>query len=249
MARLLNRRTLRLALTTLAGWRLARQIMQPRYPDVALTAGLELVSAPRRTLAIAPHPLDVEWFCGGTCYLLKQAGGTVTAAVLTRGEQGGNRLNMGQIREREQDQAGAILGYDQVIYLGLKDQGLTAADLAPRLEEVWRQVRPEVVLVFDPRGPLPALNNPDHAAAGAAVLSLVQSGLADGVRVYLYGTRQPNVAVDITEVLHEKEAAVRAHRSQLIGPDAMARWAVRAFGRLVGGRTPAFYTETFYRLV
>lgn len=249
MARLLNRRTFGLGAATLAGWWLAGRALTPRYPDVALHAGLELVSSPRRTLAIAPHPLDLEWFCGGTCYLLKQAGGSVTAAVLTRGEQGGNRLNMVQIREREQGQAGAILGYGEIIQLGLPDQSLTAADLAPRLEEVWRRVQPEVVLAFDPQGPLPLLNNPDHVAAGTAVLELVRSGLAGGLRVYLYGTRQPNVAVDITEVLQEKESAVRAHRSQLGGPDALSRWAVRGYGRLARGPTPAYYVETFYRLV
>lgn len=249
MARLLNRRTLGLGATALAGWWLGRRALTPRFPDVALSAGLELVARPRRALAIAPHPLDAEWFCGGTLALLKGAGGSVAAAVLTRGEQGGNRRNMAQIREREQGQAAAVLGYAEVAQLGLPDQKLDVAGLAPRLEEVWRRVQPEAVFTFDPGGLLPALNNPDHTAAGAAVLSLVRSGLADGVRVYLYGTRQPNVAVDITEVLHEKEAAVQAHRSQLGGPDALAKSAVRGYARLGRGPTPAYYAETFYRLV
>ncbi|MDB4896396.1 MAG: hypothetical protein JWN15_2658 [Firmicutes bacterium] len=249
MARLLNRWTFPLGMGAVVGWRLARKLLSPRFPDVALHAGLELLSAPRRVLAISPHPNDLEWFCAGTCFLLKRAGGSVTAAVLTRGEQGGNRANMGQLREKEQEQAAAILGYDRVVHLGLPDQALSVGALASRLEELWREVQPDVVLTFDPQGPLPALNNPDHAAAGAAVLQLVRSGMAEGVRVYLYGTRQPNVSVDITEVLHEKEAAVRAHRSQLAGPDALSRVAVRAYGRLVRGRTPAFYAETLYRLV
>ncbi len=249
MSRLLNRWTLGAGAAALAGWWLAGRTLSPRHPDVALHAGLELVAHPRRALAISPHPVDLEWFCAGTCFLIRQAGGSVTVVGLTRGECGGNRANMGQIREKEQAQSGAILGYDRIIQLGLPDQTLTAADLAPRLQEVWQQVRPEVVLTFDPRGVLPGLNNPDHAAAGAAVLELVRSGIAEGVRVYLYGTRQPNVSVDITEVLQEKAAAVRSHRSQLVGPDALANWAVRGFGRLSRGRTPAFYTETFYRLV
>jgi LmbE family N-acetylglucosaminyl deacetylase len=247
--RRLNRWTLGLGVGLAGAWYAAGRALSPRYPDVALHAGLELVSFPRRVLAIAPHPLDLEWFSGGTCYLLKRAGGSVTVAVLTSGEQGGNRANMGQIREKEQEQSGAILGYDSIIYLGLKDQHLHAADLAPRLEGIWRQVRPDVVLTFDPRGLLPGLNNPDHTAAGAAVLELLRSGIGNHNRAYLYGTRYPNVMVDITEVVQEKEAAVSAHRSQLVGPDATAKLAVRAYGRLLRGRTPSYYSETLYRLV
>ncbi|HLN64111.1 MAG TPA: PIG-L deacetylase family protein [Symbiobacteriaceae bacterium] len=242
--------TLGLGAGLLGAWWAAGRALSPRYPDIALQAGLELVSFPRRVLAISPHPLDLEWFCGGACFLMKRAGGTVTAAVLTRGEAGGNRANMGQIREKEQAQSGAILGYESIAYLGCKDQQLHAADLAPKLEAVWRQIRPDVVLTFDPRGALPGrLSNPDHAAAGAAVLELLRSGIGNSTRVYLYGTRSPNVAVDITEVVQEKEAAVRAHRSQMAGPDAVAKAAVRAYGRLLRGRTPSFYSETFYRLV
>lgn len=249
MTRVLNRWTLGFALGAAGVWWVARRALSPRYPDVALHAGMELVSSPRRALLIAPHPLDAEWFCGGTSYLLKEAGGSVTLALLTLGEKGGNRLNMGQIRAKEQAQAEAILGYDRVIPLGLPDQGLSVRELVPRLRTIWDQVQPDVVFTFDPRGPLPAFNNPDHIAAGAAVLDLVRSGIAGNTRVYLYGTCQPNVSVDITEVLHEKEAAVRAHRSQLAGPDWTTKTAVRAQGRLVRGRTPAFYAETYYRLV
>lgn len=249
MPRLLNRWTLGLGAGALAAWWIAGRALSPTYPDVALHAGLELVSAPRRTLAISPHPVDLEWFAGGTCLLLQQAKGTVTAAVLTHGEQGGNRANMAQIRDREQSQSGAILGYDRMINLDLPDQGLTAASVSLRLSEIWQEVQPEVVLTFDPHGLLPGLDNPDHIAAGAAVLDLVRSGIGSGTRVYLYGTRQANVAVDITEVVQEKEAAVRAHRSQLIGPDALTKLAVRSMGRLSRGRTPAFYTENFYRMV
>lgn len=249
MARTLGRLGLRLGLAALAGRWVAARALAPRYPDVALAAGLELVSAPRRVLALAPHPLDLEWFAGGTCYLLRRAGGSVTAVVLTRGEHGGNRANMGQIREREQQQAAAILGYSQVVQLDLPDRGLTPDQVLPRVHTVCQQVQPDVILAFDPYGPLPALRHRDHSAVGAATLELVRSGLAQGTRVYLYATRQPNVAVDITEVIQEKEAAILAHRSQLYGPDAAARWAVRGWARLARGATPAYYTETFYRLV
>lgn len=247
--RLLNRYTIGLGAGALATWWLASKALSPRYPDVALHAGLELVSFPRRVLAISPHPGDLEWFCGGTCFLVRQAGGSVHTVVLSPGENGGNRANMAQIRQREQDQAAAVLGFDRLSCLDIPDGSLSAADVATKLEAVWREVKPDVVLTFDPRGTVPGMTNPDHEAAGAAVLELVRSGMGQNVRVYLYGTRWPNVAVDITEVVQEKEAAVRSHRSQLAGPDWTTKLAVRGYGRMVRGRTPSFYSETFYRLV
>lgn len=236
-------------LAAVAGFAAAQRAMTPQYPDVALHAGLELVSVPRRVLALSPHPMDLEWFCGGTCYLLKRAGGCVTVGLMTAGERGGNRANMAEIRERERAQSGAILGYQRAVQLSLPDGGLATGDLVPKLEALWQEVNPEVVFAFDPSGALPWRPHPDHVAAGAAVLELVRARMDGKVRVYLYGGRQPNVTVDITEVLQEKEAAVRAHRSQLLGPDKLTRQAIRGFARLGRGRTPSFYAETFYRLV
>lgn len=246
---LINRWTAGLAAGAGAAWYLAARALTPARSDAALNAGLELLSAPRRVLALAPHPGDLEWFCGGTCFLAAMAGGTVAAAILTRGERGGNRANMAEIRGKEQAQSGAILRYERIIHLGLPDGGLRAGTVASRLEELWRELEPEVVLAPDPRGMLPEGNHPDHVAAGTAVRRLVEAGTGRGARVYFYGTRRADVLVDITEVVQEKEAAVRSHRSQLAGPDWLARMAVRGFGRLVRGRTPAFYGETFYRLV
>jgi LmbE family N-acetylglucosaminyl deacetylase len=233
----------------LAGYWLAQRALTPRFPDVALHAGLELVSAPRRVLAISPHPGDLEWFCAGTLFLLKQAQGSVTTCLLTRGEKSGNLAQMGQIREREQAQAGAILGYDRIIQLGQPDGAVSAGAILPLIRSAYQEVRPDLLFTFDPEGIIPGWNHPDHVAAGAAVLSLIRAGIADGLRVYLYGSRRPNVTVDITEVLEEKESAVRAGRSQMKGPDALAKQAVRVYNRLGQGRSPAYFAETFYRLV
>jgi len=49
-----------------AAWVVWRRSQTPYYPDVALHAGLELLSRPRRVLAIGPHPDDLECFVGGT---------------------------------------------------------------------------------------------------------------------------------------------------------------------------------------
>lgn len=249
MSRSLRRFLLGLGAGALASYWLAQRALTPRYPDVALHAGLELTAAPRRVLAISPHPGDLEWFAAGTLFLLKQSRGTVVTTLLTRGERGSRVAQMGQIRQREQEQAGAIIGYDRIIHLNKPDGGLHAGELLPLVRSLYQEIRPDVIFTFDPEGLVPGWNNPDHVAAGAAVLSLIRAGISDGVRVYLYGTRRPNVTVDVTEVLAEKEAAVWAHRSQLRGPDGLTKRAVRLYNRLGQGRSPAFFAEGFYRLV
>lgn len=224
-------------------------MQRPYYPEVALHAGLELVSRRHRVLAIGPHPDDLEAFCGGTLKLLAQNGSTVTMAVLSRGENATRRANIREIRSREAEEGATILGA-HLVHLDLPDGGLRPGpELDHALEELWHQARPDVVLVYDPKGYLPFANNPDHVGVGAAVLARIRKGIGEGVRVYTYGSPQPNVLVDITEVLREKQNAVMAHRSQLLGPDGIIKGVVALQSRLGGGQTPAYYTESFYRLV
>lgn len=235
--------------TAAAAFGIWRRMVQPYYPDVALHAGLELCSRPRRVLAFGPHPTDLECWVGGTLKLLSLGGSAVTMAVLSRGETATNRANIGEIRSREAEEGAAVLGCN-LVQLDLPDGAIEPGPGLDRaIAEVWRQVDPEVVLSFDPKGWLPGAVNPDHTALGAAVLARSRRAVAAGVRIYFYGAPQPNVLVDVTEVLPEKLNGLRAHRSQLVGPDwATAAWT-RWFSRLQAGQVPAGYVEGLYRLV
>jgi len=226
-----------------------RNSCRPYYPGVALQAGLELLSRPRRVLAIGPHPGDLECFTGGTLRLLTQNQSAVTMAVLSRGERATNRANISEIRTKEAQQGAVILGAN-LIQLDLPDGSIRPGPaLDAAMSKLWHEVDPDVVLAFDPKGPLPFLNHPDHLALGAALLNRVRRGMTGDVRVYLYGAPQPNVTVDITEVIAEKTNAVRAHRSQLLGPDWASRTFTRTVSRLSSQASPAMYTEGFYRLI
>lgn len=249
------------ALGTLPLWllgRLGSRLYAPHYPDIALHAGLALVARPRRVLALAAHPGDLELFAGGTLSLMAQAGSEITVAVLTAGERGGKQMNLAEIRRREQEQAGAILGYGTVIQLELPDGGLTEHPrLAPAVQNAWERSRPAVVLAPDPQAPFP-LQNPDraavgyaaaHAAVGQGALLAARERVAEESQLLLYGTRRPNMLVDITEALPEKLAAVKSHRSQLRGPDRLADPAIRAASRVARADTAAYYVEGFYRVL
>lgn len=230
-------------------WVVWRRMQQPYYPSVALQAGLELVSRRYRVLAIGPHPGDLELFAGGTLRLLAQNGSAVTMAVLSLGEEATNRANIAEIRSREAEQGATVIGAE-LVQLDLPDGEIRPGPALERaLDDLWNRVRPEIVLAFDPKGPSPIGQNPDHLALGAAVLARARRSIANGERLYFYAPRQPNVLVDITEVLQEKRNALKAHRSQLMGPD----WVVNRFNtyvdRLHTGSVPALYGEPFYRLI
>lgn len=230
-------------------WRVWSRSQQPYYPDVAMHGGLELLSQPRRVLAIGSHPDDLELYAGGTLKLLSQNGSAVTMAVLSRGERATRRANIGEIRTKEAEEAAVILGCD-LIQLDLPDGEIRPGpELDRMINDLWRRVQPEVVIAYDPKGHLPLGNNPDHLALGSAVLARSRRGLSRGTRVYFYGSPQPNVLVDITEVLQEKVNGLRAHRSQLVGPDWLSQAWVRSFSSFFGRRTPAMYAEAFYRLI
>lgn len=229
-------------------WTAWRRTHQPYYPEVALQAGLELLSRPRRVLAIGPHPDDLESFAGGTLKLLAQNGSAVTMAVLSRGENATRRANIAEIRQREAESGATILGAN-LIQLALPDGQIRPGPILDKaIDDLWQEVGPDLVLAFDPKGPLPVANNPDHLAVGAAILHRARRGMIGGERVYFYATPQPNVLVDITEVLQEKTNSIRAHRSQLYGPDCVVRTWSESVSRLHSRRTPAMYTEAFYRL-
>lgn len=220
----------------------------PYLPDIALHAGTELLSKPRRVLALGPHPGDLEFFIGGTLFLMASNRSDVTMAVMSRGEKAGNLRAMGQIRTKEQEASAQVIGA-QLLQYDLPDGSLADdPQLVTKLERIWRRTNPEVLFAFDPKGPLPG-TNPDHAALGHAVYDLARRGVMKETRVYLYATRQPNVLVDTTEVIQEKVNSVQCHRSQLKGPDALSRWFVRNASRLSRSRTPAMYTEGLVRIV
>lgn len=234
-----------------AGNQALRRMYTPPYPDVALHAGLALTGRPRRVLALAAHPGDLERAAAGTLFLMARAGSEITAGVLTGGERGGARLNLAEIRRREQEQAAAILGYADLVQLQLPDQGLAGHPrLAPAVRELWERVQPKVVFAPDPGGPGVVGGTPaDHVALGNAAILAARAHLASGVSLYLYRTRRPNVLVDIAEVLPEKQSAVKAHRSVLRGPDQLSDTAVKVASGLSRGGTPSKYAESFYRLV
>jgi len=240
----------RVADTPVARWLVTRQVA-PDNPALALALGENLVLTPRRVLALTAHPDDLEFFAGGTLRRMALAGSQIAAVVLSDGEKRGNWVDLGGQRRSEQQEAARLQGYDSVTFHGLPDFGL-AED--PRLEQLvarcWNETAPEVVFAFDPKELLPQTANRDHKALGRTVMDLARARLHTGTRVFFYGTRHPNVLVDISAVMADKLRAVKAHRSQMVYLDeAETDGTIELMGRINAGSTGCQYAEPLYQLM
>jgi LmbE family N-acetylglucosaminyl deacetylase len=171
------------------------------------------------------------------------------------------------VRRHEQQEACQVLGVEEVVFLGYPD-GLLQPTLELRrdLVRVIRQYKPEVVFCGDPSVFFHGdeyINHPDHRAAAQAALEavfpaasmpLVFPELADEglsphavAQVYVWGSTDPNLWVDISETLERKIKALRQHKSQMGDWDPaemITQWA-----RERGEEREMAYAEVFRRMV
>ena len=191
-------------------------------------------------LVVTAHPDDVDFGAGGTIAGWTDAGIAVSYCIVTDGDAGGfdpavPRSQIPAIRRAEQRAAGAVLGVEDVRFLGYRDGELTVShELRRDISRVIRQVRPQRMLIQSPeRNWLRvAASHPDHLAAGEAAMQAVYpdarnpfahtSLLADeGLEawtvpeVWVMSSRQPNHWVDMTERFDRKVQALRCHDSQV----------------------------------
>jgi LmbE family N-acetylglucosaminyl deacetylase len=186
---------------------------------------------PSSALAIAAHPDDIEFGCGGTLAKWAAEGCVVHHLICTDGSKGtwdanADTVALVGIREEEQREAARRLGATgEVHFLGAVDGELTA-DLEMRREvaRVIRITRPDVVFGHDPwkRWRL----HPDHRNAGfLAVEGIVAArdpfffpelGLERHRpdTLLLFETEEPDHIEDVTGFIEPKIEALLAHKSQ-----------------------------------
>src|SRR4029453_4006017 len=209
-------------------------------------------------LVLFAHPDDAEFLCGGTVAAWTRAGCRVHYVVVTDGSAGSNepgvtREQMRPIREREQRAAAAVLGVETVTFLGEVD-GMLEVNLDIRRKvcaEVGR-LRAEVLLAPDPsrlwsgRG---YVNHWDHKQAGLLALTAVMPDapsrpmfpelLDEGIQPFEVPNLwlppgAPHTAVDITDTIDTKLAALAEHVSQ--GTDTAMPW-VRKWAEELGAQS------------
>ena len=137
----------------------------------------------RRLLAVLAHPDDESFGPGGTLALYAKNGVEVHLICATSGEAGDvpaellkNYDDIGKLRIDELRCAASTLGLTDIHLLGYRDSGMSGSpgnqhpealaaapldEVAAMITTLIRQIRPQVVLTFDPHG---GYHHPDHIA-------------------------------------------------------------------------------------
>ena len=182
-------------------------------------------------LAFGAHPDDVELSCAGTLLVEKKNGKKVGVVDLTQGELG--TRGSAEIRSMEAAAAAAILQLDVRENLELPD-GFFKNDEAHqrRIIHAIRKFQPEIVLCNAPED-----RHPDHGRSaqlmedsvflsGLRKIETTQDGQIQDVwrPSYVFNYIQdnymhPNFLIDISDVMEQKLASIRAYGTQFDSPN------------------------------
>ncbi|MEX5717249.1 PIG-L deacetylase family protein [Geodermatophilus maliterrae] len=225
-----------------------------------------------RALCVLAHPDDVDFGSAGTVATWTSAGTEVTYCIVTDGDAGGfdetPREQMGPLRRDEQRAAAAAVGVTDVRFLGYPDGRLELTlDLRRDISRVIRQVRPQRVLTSSPERWYERIgaSHPDHMTVGESTLRAVYPDarnpfafpelLADEdleawtvSEVWLGASPRADHAVDVTDVVELKFAALKSHVTQVGHMDDVegfvSGWmaqTARRFGLPAGRLAEAFH--------
>ena len=222
----------------------------------------------KRVLVITPHPDDAESGAGGTIAKWSSLGADIVLVVCTNGDKGTSDRSISseqiaEIRKEEQLQSGKLLGLTSIVFLNHPDQGIENGE--PFREELVREIRkhrPDVVVTIDPERKW--IRHQDHFVTGRVALDavfpyardylaypeLIAQGLEPHktLEVYLWGTDDPDVFIDIDEHFEDKLDALYCHASQMSTTKEQGRIRLRDRFSQYGPRVNAEVAEAFKRL-
>ena len=228
---------------------------------------------PSRFMVIVAHPDDADFGPAATAAAWIAAGSVGRLVCCTSGDAGAedpdaDPIALAATREREQRDAAAIVGYDDVVFLHQPDGAL--ANELPLREHLVREIRafrPDAVLCNDPEMIFwtdGGVNHADHRAAGIAAVDavypaarnpmafpwLARSGLPPHRvrRLYLFWTERADVWVEVTATVERKIAALGMHASQIHEPERLAE-RITAWAATEGARVGVSAAESFRRVV
>ena len=190
-------------------------------------AGTQAIAA-RAVLALAPHPDDEVFGCGGALAGHVRRGEPVSVVILTDGvgqAHSGDDAAYMATRQEESRRAAGVLGYDEPAFWGLPDRGVAYGEaLIRRIVAAIRETGADLVYapsIFE--------MHPDHRALAMAALESVRRAGA-GVRLAMYEVGVPlvrvNVLLDISAEDGVKRQAMACFASQL---------AVQAYDEHISG--------------
>ena len=228
---------------------------------------------PKVVLGIVAHPDDLDFAAAGTFVKWAMLGTKIYYLILTDGCKGSAQRHLSTsdlitLRQKEQKQAGKILGIKKVFFCGYEDGSLeNNQDVKRVVVSYIRKIKPDIVVTFDPTMVYVAdsgfINHPDHRAAGQAALDGVfplardrlsfPELLAEGLKPHITPTvllanfNNQNYFEDITKTIDKKMDSLAVHKSQIANMEAtqnMIRNIAVQTGKLCGHK----YAEGFVRI-
>ena len=194
----------------------------------------------QRVLLVMAHPDDAEFSCGGTLAKWTREGKEIRYLLLTCGDKGSDGPDVTPEmlcadRQAEQRAAAAVLGVREVVFLhNLDGELVNTPEVRRDIVREIRRFKPHIVVANDPTTYFRAnvyINHSDHRVAGATTLDAVFPAagnrmyfpelLGEGFEphpvkeIWLTGSNEPNMWVDVTDTLEIKLAALRQHKSQI----------------------------------
>lgn len=220
-------------------------------------------------LIITAHPDDAEFGVAGSVAKWTAEGQRVVYVVCTCGEKGTSDRSLtperlATIRRREQRDAAALLGIEEVVFLDYRDQELE--DTPDFRKEIVRQIRrygPRTVVTSDPYRRY--IWHRDHRIVGQVVLDaiypyardylaypdLIDEGLEPHKvsEVLFFAAEDINLRLDITATFDKKLAALRCHQSQTkeFSMEDLGSWLRDRCRKMAKGETFEL-AEAFYRV-
>lgn len=208
----------------------------------------------QRGLVIVAHPDDIEYGVAAAVARWTAQGKDIRYVLVTSGEAGIAGLppvESGPLREREQLASAAVVGVNEVEFLGYPDGRLEASlGLRQDLAAAIRRHRPEMVILsnFDDTWASGYVNSADHRAVGRAGLDAVSDAgnewifpeIADlepwHARWAAVTGPGPTHAVDVTDTVGPAVLSLSAHQRYLeaLSPEPVEQQARAVVGMATG---------------
>jgi len=225
-----------------------------------------------RAMVVVAHADDAEWGCAGTVAQWCNNGWEVVYVLCTDGSKGTDDAKLTSeelvsIREKEQLDAGQVLGLHNVVFLGYEDSMLEPTlDLRRDIVRQIRFYKPDILICLSPLRRLDGssyFGHPDHLASGEAALSAVFPSSRDRLtypelleeglephkvsEVWIMGHDDDDKFVDVTDYIDVAVSALKSHSSQTTGEDVgqqLIDWRSRT-----GNKVGFTYAESFKRFL
>lgn len=158
-------------------------------------------------LAVGAHPDDIEFGCGGSLVKYFNRGNRIALYVFTGGDSGGSK----EIRKKEQEEMAKKI--NAKIFWGKYDDTCipTCKEAIQKLEDVISEVKPDLVLVNWPDD-----THQDHRTVADITVSATR--YIKNVLFFEVPTSkgfEPDVFVDIGDVMKDKMELLETHASQV----------------------------------